>query len=117
MHKLVSFLIVFGILFLFYLIFVILNKKKVSKIFETKEANIIKSLFKVNFNKSNKLLFAFLIAITNGIIYATSYTILTLFKNVYIGFLVMVPVLIILIFLFYGIIGFIYKKKEGKKDV
>ena len=117
MHKLVSFLIVFGILFLVYLIFVILNKKKVSKIFETKEANIIKALFKVNFNKSNKLLFAFIMAITNATIYGISYVILTLFKSVYVGFLVIIPVLIILIFLFYGIIGFIYKKKEGKKDV
>ncbi len=117
MDKLIHFAIAFGILFLVYLIFVICNKKKVSKIFQLKEALILKSVFKLNFENRNKLLFAFVISIVNSLIYAISYTVLTLFKNVYIGFIVMIPTLIVLIVIFYGIIGIVYKKKEVKKNV
>ena len=117
MDKIVRFLIVFGFIFLFNLIFVVFNKKKVNKIFDSYGALIIKAKFKVNFENINKKKFALIISIADSFICATAYVVLTLFENVYLGFFVAAIALIILILVFYFLIGYFYKKKEGKTNV
>ena len=117
MGKLIIFLIVFVIIFLFYLIFVILNKKKRKVIFSSYAALIIKSRFKLSFENEDPKKFAFIISLADSFICASAYTVLLLFKNVYIGFIVALLVLTILILVVYSLIGSYYKKKEGKKNV
>lgn len=117
MDKLVSFIAAFGLVFIFYLIFVVFNKKKLSKIFETYGALLIKAKFKVDFEKANKRHFALVIAFADSFICATAYTIMRLFNSIYIGFIAAVLALIILIIIVYSLIGLYYKKKEGKKNV
>ncbi len=109
--------IVFGLIFIFNLIFVVLNKKKRQKIFTTAGAVIIKKRYKVTFKDCSEKKFALVESLTNSFICATAYVIMTFFKNIYISFLVAIPILIILIFLCYSLIGIYYKKKEGSKNV
>jgi len=109
--------VAFIIVFIFYLIFVIFNKKKVNKIFETYAALFIKLKFKVTFNQENPKKFAFIMALADSFICAMGFMIMSLFENIYIAFIIAVVVLIILILIVYSLIGLYYKKKEGKKNV
>ena len=117
MEKLFNFIVAFAIVFVFYLIFVLLNKKKRAKIFETYGALIIKGKFKVSFENASKKVFALVMALADSFICATAYTIMRLFENVYVGFIVAALALIVLILAVYSLIGLFYKKKEGKKNV
>ena len=117
MKSLINFIVAFILVFVFYLIFVILNKKKRNKIFESYGALIIKSKFKINFENESKKLFTFIMALADSFICATAFTVMSLFENVYIGFLVAAVLLIILILGVYSLIGLFYKKKGEKKNV
>ena len=117
MKYLIMWGIAFVLVFLIYLFFVVLNKKKLSKIFKSQEALIIKKKFDVTFDTSNPRLFALIVAVTNAFICATAYIVMQLFTNIYLGFLAAVLVLALLILSLYYLIGYFYKKKEGKKDV
>ncbi len=117
MDKIINFIFVFIIIFVFYLIFVVFNKKKRRKIFESYGALIIKGKFKVNFENRSEKAFALVMAFADAFICASAYTIMILFKNVYIGFAVAMLSLIILIIGVYSLIGYIYKKKEVNKNV
>jgi len=117
MKHLIEFLIVFSAIFLFDLIFVVLNKKKRAKIFSTSGALIIKSKFKVDFENEDKKKFAIITALADSFICASAYTVLRLFNNIYIGFIVAALTLGVLIIGVYFLIGYLYKKKEGKKNV
>ena len=75
------------------------------------------STYKVTFKDCSEKKFALVESLTNSFICATTYVIMTFFKNIYISFLVAIPILIILIFLCYSLIGIYYKKKEGSKNV
>ncbi len=117
MDKIVSFALVFGFIFLFYLIFIIFNKKKVDKIFDSYGALLIKAKFKLTFEKASKKKFAFIMAISDAFICATSYVIMLSVKNIYLSFVVAALALAILTIMVYFTVGYIYKKKEGKQDV
>ena len=117
MKYLISFLIAFILMFVIYLIFVVFNKKKVNKIFESYGAIFIKSRFKVTFKDANPKKFAWIMAVSDSFICAAAFVIMTLIENIYISFIVAAITLIILIFGVYSIVGLIYKKKEGQKNV
>ena len=117
MRHLINFLIAFGIVFIFELIFVVFNKKKRNRIFSSYGALILKGKYKIDFENVNKKKFALIITLCDAFICGVGYMILRLFKNVYIGFLVVAVALIILIIGVYSIVGYFYKKKEGKKNV
>ena len=117
MRHLINFLIAFSIVFLFELIFIVFNKKKRNKIFSSYGALILKGKFGVNFENTNKKKLAILITFCDALICGIGYVVLRLFKNIYIGFLVVAVVLAVLIIGVYGIVGYFYKKKEGKKNV
>ena len=117
MEKIYTWLIVFGLIFIFYLLFVILNKKKMAKVFQMSGARLIKGRYDVNFDNINKRKFAFLLALTDSFIFATTFVVMILFENTIISFLVAIPVLLTLIIGLYSLIGSRMKKKEVKKDV
>lgn len=117
MELLIKWGVVFGLIVIFYLLFVVFNKKKRRNIFSTPGALLMKAKFKVTFKKTSEKIFSLVVGITNGIICATTYVIMGLVENIYLSFLVAIPVLIILIIACYSLLGLIYKKKEVDKNV
>ena len=117
MEILVQWVMVFGLIVIFYLLFIVFNKKKRRNIFNTPGAVIMKVKFKVTFKKTSEKSFSLVVGITNGIICATTYVIMRLFENIYLSFLVAIPILIIMILVCYSLLGLIYKKKEVDKNV
>ncbi len=117
MDKIRSFIIAFILVFIFYLIFVVFNKKKVSQIFDSRAAKIMSAKFKLTFKDQNKKLFAFILAFTDSFICAITYTIMQFIENVYLKFIVAFLCLGIFIIVFYLIIGYFYKKKEVKQHL
>lgn len=117
MEILVKWGFVFGLIVIFYLLFVVFNKKKRKNIFNTSGAMLMKVKFKVTFQKTSEKSFSLVVGITNGIICATTYVIMGFVENIYLSFLVAIPVLIILILACYSLLGLVYKKKEVDKNV
>ncbi len=117
MKTLIYFLIAFGLVFILNFIFVVLNKKKVGKIFESYAALLIKNKFKLTFKDASPRKFALVMTFADSFICACAFAILTLFNNIYLGFIVAALALFVLILGIYSIIGLIYKKKEGSKNV
>ena len=108
---------VFGLVVIFYLLFVVFNKKQRRNIFNSAGAILMKNKFKVTFKKTNEKTFSLVVGITNGFICATAYVIMGFVENIYLSFLVAIPVLIVLILVCYYLLGLIYKKKEADKNV
>jgi len=114
MDKVYIFVVVFVIIYLLYFFTVVLNNKKKSKIFETSQAKLITVPNKLDTNKIDKNIFAQVISISNSFIVAFTFLISEFFNNYIVKLLVCFVVLIILILIVYKIIGFVYKKKEGR---
>ena len=108
------FSIVFVLVYLFYLFFVVLNKKKRSNIFDTNQARLIIWSNKLDVSKINKSLFVQVISISNSFIVAFTFACSEFFDNYILKLLVCFVVLMVLIFVIYRLIGFVYKKKEGR---
>lgn len=117
MDLLIGWVIVFGIVVIFNLLFVVLNKKKRRNIFNAPGALIMKYKFKANYEGLSEKKFAFVIGLANGVIVATTYVIMRLFSNIYISFVVAIPILFILIIIVYFLLSLFYKKKEVDKNV
>ena len=110
-----TFVLVFLIIYLLYLFTVILNKKKMNKIFETKQAMLIINPNKLDVNKINKTIFVNVMALANSFIVALTFAFCDVFiKNYIVKLGIAFVLLISLIFCVYKIIGIVYKKKEGK---
>lgn len=114
MEKLIWFLIVFGIIYLFYFFFIICRKKKLEKFKTSVEVQFMVKKFKLNLDKMNIKLLAHLIAISNALIIGITFTIVEFFENVIIKLTVAFASLMVLILIIYSILGKILKKKEGK---
>lgn len=117
MEKLFLFTIIFILIYFFYLITVITNKKKMKTFIDTNQCLYFKNRYKLNFNKINIKLFAHLIALTNSFIIALTFTLTEEINNLILRLLIAFLILIILILLLYHFIGIIYIKKEGKQNV
>lgn len=117
MEILVKWVVVFGLIVIFYLLFVVFNKKKRKTIFDCSGALIMKTKFKVTFKKTSEKSFSLVVGITNAFICATTYVIMGFVENIYLSFIVAIPVLIVLIMCCYSLLGLIYKKKEVDKNV
>lgn len=114
MRFLVVFLISFIVIYLFYLVFVILNKKKSDNVFKTNQASILINLSKLDVNKINKNSFLQALSISNSFILAFTFTFaisqfLDIFiLNLFASFFIM----IVLITIIYKLVGIIFKKGE-----
>ncbi len=113
MDKLIWFVVVFLIIYLFYFIFVICRKKKLEKVKQSTEILFLKKKFKLKLDKINVKFLAYGVALTNAFIIATTFTVVELFDNIIIKLMVAFVLLIILILTVYSIFGKILKKKEG----
>ena len=113
MEKLIWFIVVFIIVYLFYLFFVICRKKKLEKIKNSTEILFLQKKFKLKLTKINNNFLAHGVALTNAFIIAVTFTIVELFNNIIIKLMIAFVTLIILILIVYTIFGKILKKKEG----
>lgn len=114
MDKLFIFIVVFLVIYLLYLFTVILNSKKRNKIFDTSQAKLIIVPNKLNVDKINKVVFAQILSLSNSFIVAVAFTISEFFDNYVFKLLVSFVVLVFLILFIYKLIGFYFKKREGK---
>ena len=107
----------FLFIYVLYLIMVIFNKKKMKNFFETNQAKYFISKCKLNTKKINPKPFANAIALANSGVIALTLVITEITTNYYLKLLICLIVLLPLTFISYSIIGNIYKKKEGNKNV
>ena len=101
-------------MYLFYLFFVILNKKKNSKIFETNQASIFINLNKLDVKNINKGLFIQVLSLCNSFILAFTFafTISFVFDNLIINLLLGFVLLIVLILVVYKVVGLFFRKRD-----
>ncbi len=114
MKFLLSFLISFVVMYLFYLFFVILNNKKNKKIFETNQASIFINLNKLDIKVINEKTFIQVLSICNSFILAITFafTISFVFDNLIINLLLGFVLLIVLILVVYKVVGLFFRKRD-----
>lgn len=100
-------------MYLFYLFFVILNKKKNDKIFDTNQASIFINLNKLDKDSIDKKVFIHVLSICNSFILAFTFafTILFVFDSLFINLLLGFIILIVLILVVYKVVGLFFRKK------
>ena len=110
---LLCFLISFVVIYLFYLVFVIFNKKKNKSIFDTNQASIFINLNKIDRNSIDKKVFVQVLSICNSFILSIVFTfaIFPVFDNFILSILLSFLLLIILILFVYKIVGLFFRKK------
>lgn len=114
MEILISFIIVYVVVYLFYLFFVILRKSKLSRIKQSSEALLIKKKYNLKLNNITDKKLANIIAFSNAFIIAITFVIMEFVKNFILKIMIAFIVLIVLILSIYLSIGKYLKKKEGK---
>lgn len=112
MDKLIWFIIVFVIVYLFYLFFVILRKKKLNKFRNGVEVTILEKKYKVNIEKIGIKKISHIIAIINALIIGLTFVTIEFFDNIIIKLMVAFVMLMVLIFVSYNIIGKILRKRD-----
>ena len=116
MEDLFVFLVSFIIIFIVYLVIYIVKRRR-KKIRSMKEFQVLINRFKLNSNNLNYNGLALLFVLVNSFIIASTGTVVTMIDtNLIWQLLVSFVMLCSLIILFYSLIGFILKKKEGKKN-
>ena len=115
MRELILYLITFILAYLFYVIFVLCRKNVLKKFPNGKEMTYLKLKYGVTVNEKNLKKIANLIFLINSFILATTVYVVCLFDSLFIEVIVGVVTLIILILVFYHLLGTYLKKKQGGK--
>ncbi len=103
-------LIVFVAIYLLYLLFVILRKKKLAKFKNNTYVKYLAKVYKLDIKKINTKKLAHLIALANSFIIATTFTIILGIKNYLLMVFLTIIIIIPLSLLVYHVIGQILKK-------
>lgn len=104
----------FIVIYLMYLLFVILRKKKLEKFKTSTYVSYLINMYKLDLKKMNITILAHEIALINAFILATSLYVFGLFENITVGIVVAILTVFALIFIMYHILGKMYQKKEVK---
>lgn len=116
MNELTFSIITFIVIYLFYLFFVILRKKKLERFKKNVYISFLVKIYGLDLSKINFLPLAHVIALTNaGIISATLFLV-SIVPNLILKMLLAILILIPLQFFMYYVIGKIYQKKCRKKE-
>ncbi len=116
MNNLIFMGIIFIVIFIIFIIKYLIQKKK-GTVLDSRELELLKRWFSLTNKdfKNDKIII--LLAIVNSFIISFTATVINLFKLKYAWkFLIALLIMMTLIYLFYGIIGKILYKKEGKKN-
>lgn len=114
MKFLLEWTIVFIVIYLFYLLFVILRKKKLEKFSENTYIKYLVKLYKLDLKKHDIKKLAHIVSLTNSFVVSTTFIIVINIKNYFLMILLAIVVLIPLQLLAYHVIGKILKKGECK---
>ena len=113
MKNFIFYIIIFGVVYLFYFIFV-LNRKNVLKNFPNgKEMRYLKFKYGIKVNEKNLKKIANSVFLGNSFILSTTVFVVCLFNNLFLEIIVGLVTLIILMLGVYHIIGTHYKNKQG----
>ena len=111
MKSVIVFVVTFLIIYLVYLVFVINRKKSLANWQNGKEMRYLKSIYKLKIKKDNLKDIAYVVALTNSFIVATTVLIISLLNNFFIQMLAGFLILCVLIVISYHLIGKYYQKK------
>ncbi|HPF82983.1 MAG TPA: hypothetical protein PLV83_02285 [Bacilli bacterium] len=104
---------IFLITYLCYLLIIINSKKRLIKYIEnSKETNMIKKRYNINYKKLNHKMVANIFGLSNGLILCVTYIIMSLIKGVILKFVIALFVMMFLVVIVYLQIGKFLKKKE-----
>lgn len=117
MNYVIYFLLAFIIVYLFYFVTVIIQKKKYNKFKKSNQVMYFVRRYKINPDKLNMAVFTNVLGLTNAFIIAAAFVPTFLVNNFILQLLIGLVVLIPLMLITYHIIGKHYQKKEGKKHV
>ena len=115
MRELVLYLIIFIIAYLFYVIFVLSRKNVLKKFPNGKEMTYLKYKYNIKINDKNLKKIANIIFLANSFILATTVYVVCLFESLILEIIVGVVTLILLILVFYHLLGTYLQKKQGGK--
>ena len=115
MKELILYLITFVLAYLFYVVFVLCRKNVLKKISDGKEMTYLKIKYGIKVNDSNLKKIANLIFLVNSFILATTVYVVCLFESLILEIVVGVITLILLILVFYHLLGTYLQKKQGGK--
>lgn len=115
MRELILYLLTFVLAYNFYVIFVLCRKNVLNKFPNGKEMTYLKIKYGIKVNDSNLKKIANLIFLVNSFILATAVYVVCLFDNLFIEIIVGVVTLILLILVFYHLLGTHLQKKQGGK--
>lgn len=115
MKFLILYLVTFGLVYLFYLLFVLRRKNVLKKLPNGKEITYLKIKYGIKVNDNNLKKIANIVFLGNSFILSTTLCVVCLFESLLIEILVGIPTLILLILIVYHIIGIILRKKQGGK--
>ncbi len=109
------FIFTFLIVYIFYLVFVLFRKDVLKKFPNSVSAMYLKNRYNVIITDKNIKKIAHAVYLANSLILSITVSIVCYFKSFIIGLLVCIVPLILMILVFYHIIGIIFK--GGKKNV
>jgi len=112
MEYLIYFLISFAIVYLFYFITVVLQKKRYDKFKKSNQVMYFVNRYKLNIKKINIKKFINIISLTNSFIIALSFTVVIKIDSFILMLLVGLIVLVPLMLLLYHFIGKYLQKEE-----
>ena len=115
MKELGLFIFTFLIVYLFYVIFVLCRKKVLKKFPKSISAIYLNKKYNINITDKNIKKIANIVFLVNSLIISTTVTIVCCFKSLLLGLLVCIVPLILMILIFYHIIGIMFR--GGKKNV
>ena len=111
------FIFTFLLIYLFYVLFVLCRKNVLKKFPNSINMLYLKKRYNVVVNDSNIKKIANVVFLTNSLILSITVSIVCYFDSFVIGLLVCIVPLIILTLALYHILGIIFGKRGGKKNV
>ena len=114
MFDLIFSVVVFVLIYLFYVFFVILRKKKLEKFKQNTYVNFLVTKYHIDLKKTNFKILAHAIALTNSFIISATLFVISFIDNWFykigISFVILVP----LQFIMYALLGKLFQKKGSK---
>ena len=118
MKEVTIFLITYLLILMVYILFVVLNKRALKKIYNGTEARYLKTKYKLDIKKIKNKSLAFHIALINSFIISITLSLVIIIDNFLIMILFAIFLVMSLILILYHILGKYYQKQLGvKKDV
>ena len=112
MKILLSFIISFVVIYLFYLLTVILNKKKHEKYMRSRQVMFFVRKYNLDFKKVSFTKIMNIIALTNSFIMSTTIVVLEFVPNLFMKLIVAFACLMVLIMACYKLIGIYIERRK-----